>query len=106
MGLSIYKAGKYVGVSGNYISLIERGKYLPSKSLIIALSELYNIEPLELMLHYNKLETHGLKETLLNPHMRKILLEFAHKKNVTPEEKESLSKELCDVAMQILNKYK
>lgn len=106
LGLSIFKVARAIGVSGNYISLIERGLQAPSKSIIYSLSEFYSIDYSQLMAFYGKFENDDMTLALTNPFIRKMLIEFSQEKRFNEEEREKIAKEMYDMAMDIISKRK
>ena len=43
-GMSVFKVGKAIGMSGSYVSQFERGSCPPSDAALIALSDLYGVD--------------------------------------------------------------
>lgn len=59
--LSIFKVGRAIGISGNYISQIELGERPASDAALSALAELYNVDKKEILWVYGKLPNEAVK---------------------------------------------
>jgi putative transcriptional regulator len=49
-GLKQYEVAKMLGVTKDYISMLERGKRTPSSRLIRKMAEIYNVPPEQIFL--------------------------------------------------------
>lgn len=103
-GLSIFKVAKRTHISGNYLSLIERGKQLPSNVVLYNLAEFYQIDSSELFRLFNKIESDAVKEALALPSIKRVLTEISMEENLTIEEKEEVARELYKTAKEIISK--
>lgn len=103
-GQSIYKIAKKLNISGNYLSLLERGKQSPSDQVIYNIAEFYNIDSSELFSLYNK-EDPGDAENIknLNPHLREILTQLSIDKRLSESEKVALSENIKDLINEYLD---
>jgi len=53
-GLTQHKVAEIIGVSKDYISMIERGKRTPSSKIILKLSQIYSIPAEQIFLIINR----------------------------------------------------
>lgn len=102
--LSVFKAAKRIHVSGNYLSLLERGIKTPSDVVLCNLAEFYNIEKAELFALYNKMPPVEINELLSNPSLRKVITQISTDKNLSSEDKEHISKQLHKFINELLEK--
>ena len=63
-GLSLFKVAKQVGITGNYLSLIERGIQAPSDVILVALGNFYNLDLEGLFNMYGRVYDSSIKEAL------------------------------------------
>lgn len=86
-GLPVHKTGRQLGVSGNYISMIERGKTLPGESMLIGLAEFYGIDRQELFDMYGRIESEQVKDIIALPSsIRKTLNQMSKDKSISDED--------------------
>lgn len=103
-GLSIYKVAKQLNISGNYLSLLERGKQSPSNQVIYNIADFYNIDCSELFALYNKENPQQSEEfKKLNPHLREVLTQLSIDKRLSDDEKETLSRHITDLINDFLD---
>lgn len=95
-GESIFKVSKQLGFSGNYLSLIERGKQIPSRSVLKTLANYYDISFIQLLDAYDKLDLEETKLYLDLPILREVLLRLTRIENISHEQKEEILKEIYD----------
>jgi len=93
-GLSIFKVAKNIHVSGNYLSMIERGSRAPSDVVLHNIAEFYNVDRDELFSLYDKVQPSTLSNIVANPHLRKLVTQLSTDKRLTSEDFE-------DIALQI-----
>lgn len=93
-GLSIFKIGRRIGVSGGYISQIERGIRPPSDAVLCSLAEVYEVEKQTLFDLYRRVENEELSAYIDNPIARKTFAQISANKKLSDEQKERLMKEL------------
>lgn len=104
LGWSVFKVAKAIGISGNYLSQIERGKLTPSDSVLYSISEFYNKEPSEIFSLYNKIYSEDIKEMLSIPSIKRLLLEMSLDKRLTKEEKEEIGNQMYEIMMNLISK--
>lgn len=105
-GLSLFKVAKQVGITGNYLSLIERGIQTPSNIVLVALGNFYNLDLEGLFNMYGRVYDSSIKEALRIPSLRKILMEITANNKLSAEEKEEVAQEVYSITMDILSKRK
>lgn len=105
-GLSLFKVAKQVGITGNYLSLIERGIQAPSNVILVALGNFYNLDLESLFNMYGRVYDSSIKEALRIPSLRKILMEITANNKLSAEEKEEVAQEVYSITMDILSKRK
>lgn len=103
-GLSIFKVGRAIGVSGGYISQIERGVRPPSDAVLIRLAELYNVEQKELFGLYEKLPDDEINMIMQMPELRNLFTELTSKKGITDEDRKEMLEEFKVIAKKYYNK--
>lgn len=102
--LSVFKVGKAIGVSGSFISQIERGIRAPSDAVLISLASLYEVPRQSLFDLYRRLDNMSLDTLLANPALRKTLTQITTDKTLSPEELSLISHELQRVADKYLTR--
>lgn len=65
--------GKSIGISGNYVSNLEKGKYEPSQPILLAIKSRYSIDP-DLILSEDDFPTDKINRLLLD----KLTTTFVH----------------------------
>ncbi|MBC8579256.1 helix-turn-helix domain-containing protein [Zhenhengia yiwuensis] len=103
-GLSIFKVGRAIGVSGGYISQIERGVRPPSDAVLIRLAELYSVEQKELFGLYEKLPDDEVNMIMQMPELRNLFTELTSKKDITDEDRKEMLEEFKVIAKKYYNK--
>lgn len=97
--LSVHKVGRQLGVSGNYISLIERGKTLPGESMLIGLAEFYDIDKQELFDMYGRIESEQVPNIIALPSsIRKTLNQISKDKTLSNDEIDEAIQALQEMA--------
>jgi transcriptional regulator with XRE-family HTH domain len=94
LGLTLEEVANAIGISANYVSLIERDKHVPNDEIITKLAELYKMDLDTLFKAFGKIPTPIVDELINNESLRKILLEISNDKRLTDEEKQNLSERL------------
>lgn len=103
-GLSIFKVAKQLHISGNYLSLLERGKQSPSNTVLYNIAEYYNIDSSELFRLYNKLDPQEMNDIINTPkNIRKLLTQLSLEKKLSDEEKRNVQKEIIKLTEQFMN---
>lgn len=104
IGLSIFKVAKQLHISGNYLSLLERGKQSPSDTVLYNIAEYYNIDSSELFKLYNKLDPQEMNDIINTPKdVRKLLTQLSLEKKLTDDEKKALQKEILILTEKFMN---
>ncbi|CAI3202453.1 helix-turn-helix domain-containing protein [Clostridium neonatale] len=100
--LSIYKVAKKVHISGNYLSLLERGINAPSDVIIFNLAEFYNINPEVIFKWYNRILLPSDKQLESMPSLKKIMTELSIDPRLSDDEKNEISKCIYQIANDVL----
>lgn len=101
---SIFKVGRLIGVSGNYISQIERGDRPASDAVLVALAELYSVDKKELFNLYGRIENEEVDMLMKNPELRKTLTEMTSNKHLSKEDMDEMVREFQQIAEKYFNK--
>lgn len=103
-GLSVHKTGRQLGVSGNYISLLERGKTAPTEALLIALAEFYEVDRQKLFDMYEKIDSDQVKNIIALPaSIRKTINQMSIDKKLSEEDIKEAIKVLQRIADDMEN---
>jgi transcriptional regulator with XRE-family HTH domain len=102
--LSVFKVAKRVHISGNYLSMLERGINAPSDIVLFNLAEFYGVEPKELFKLYDRVVPPSDEQLTVMPSLKKIMTEISIDSRLTPEEKEEFAKRVYDIANDLINK--
>lgn len=92
--LSVHKVAKTMGISGNYLSELERGLKEPSDKVIEAISRYYDINSSALFAMYGKIAPIETDELLENPSLRQTIVKIATDDRLTEDEKTQLYEQL------------
>lgn len=79
-GLSIFKVGRQIGVSGSYISQVENGKRPASEAMLVAMADLYGVDKKELFNLYNKMPNDEINTIMQHPELRQLFLDVTNDK--------------------------
>lgn len=93
-GLSIFKVGRAIGVTGGYISQVERGLCSVSDAVLSSLADLYQVERGTIFDLYRRVENEELNAYLDNPAIRKTFTQITANKKLSEEDKTILLQEL------------
>jgi len=102
--LSVFKVAKMVHISGNYLSMLERGINAPSDSVLFNLSEFYGVNPSQLFKLYDRVVPPNDEQLAVMPSLKKIMTEISVDSKLTPEEKEEFAKQVYDIANDLVNR--
>jgi len=102
---SILEVGEKIGVSANYVSLMERGMRIPTEETIEKLASLYNIEEDVLYRLLGKVPRNVLEEIKNNPKLQKAIA-YTQKINLPIEQKKKMEEEVLRVYAEFLNIHK
>ena len=85
-GMSVFKVGRAIGMSGSYVSQFERGSCPPSDAALIALSDLYGVDKQKLFDLYGKIHNEEMDVLMQYPQLRKTIIELTSYPKVTKED--------------------
>ncbi len=85
-GMSVFKVGRAIGMSGSYVSQFERGVCAPSDAALIALSDLYGVDKQKLFDLYGKIHNEEMDVLMQYPQLRKTIIELTSDPKVTKED--------------------
>ena len=102
--LSVFKVAKRVHISGNYLSMLERGINAPSDTVLFNLAEFYGVNPSELFKLYDRVVPPNDEQLTAIPSLKKIMTEISIDSRLTPEEKEEFAKQVYQIANNLINK--
>lgn len=100
--LSIFKVAKKVHISGNYLSLLERGINSPSDVIIFNLAEFYNVKPEVIFRWYNRILPPSDKQLESMPSLKRIMTELSIDPRLSDDEKDEISKRIYEIANDVL----
>ncbi len=102
--LSVFKVAKQIHISGNYLSLLERGINSPSDAVVFNLAEFYGLEPAELFKLYDRVVPPSNEQLTAIPSLKKIMTEISVDTRLTPEEKEKFAEQVYNIANDLIKK--
>ncbi|AQR98143.1 helix-turn-helix domain-containing protein [Clostridium saccharoperbutylacetonicum] len=102
--MSVFKVAKQIHISGNYMSLIERGLNCPNDQILFNLAEFYGVDPGDLFKLYDKMIPPTLEQMNAIPSLRKIMTEISIDEKLSSDEKEAFAKRVYEIATQFINK--
>jgi transcriptional regulator with XRE-family HTH domain len=94
LDLTLEDVSQAIGVSANYISLIERGKNVPSDEILDKLSKLYEMDRDELYECYGKIPATIQEELEEHDVLKEAIKRIGRDERLTPEDKENLYERL------------
>lgn len=95
--MNLDEVGEKVGVSGVFISNIERGKRVPSDNLIEKLAEVYDIEELDLYEGFGKVPESIINEIIHSPKLLELLYKIANNPDFPNEKKEQFYSDINEL---------
>lgn len=95
--MNLDEVGEKVGVSGVFISNIERGKRVPSDNLIEKLAEVYDIEELDLYEGFGKVPESIINEIIHNPKLLELLYKITNNPDIPNEKKEQFYSDINEL---------
>ena len=99
--LSSFKVSHTLNIPRKYIKGIERGDYAPSEPVLIALSELYQINSQTLLNLYGINRRDDVKLLMSKPQLKAIMVGCTAKPNLTP----TLYEEMIEEFKKMNDKY-
>ncbi len=102
--LSVFKVAKQIHISGNYLSLLERGLNSPSDAVLFNLADFYGVEPAELFKLYDRVVPPNNEQLTAIPSLKKIMTEISVDSRLTPEEKEEFAQRVYNIANDLIDK--
>lgn len=106
LGFSLFKVARNVGITGNYLSLIERGERIPSNHVLSKLADYYEIDPENIYGLYNRVYNLALAEALTIPSLKEIIAIMSINTDLTPMQKEDISKQLLNMVKYAIKEEK
>ena len=97
-GLSIFKVGRQIGVSGSYISQVENGKRPASEAMLVAMADLYGVDKKELFNLYNKMPNDEITTIMQHPELRQLFLDVTNDKKFNAEKLSNVIQEFRKMA--------
>jgi transcriptional regulator with XRE-family HTH domain len=91
---SLTEVGKMVGMSGNYVSSVEKGRLVPSDNYILLISEYYGIDVDDLFIRWGKVPILAREVVKNNETLQKVLSEIARDKRLDDDEKDEMYDEV------------
>ena len=102
--LSVFKVAKQIHISGNYLSLLERGLNSPSDAVLFNLADFYGVEPAGLFKLYDRVVPPNNEQLTAIPSLKKIMTEISIDPRLTPEEKEEFAQRVYNIANDLIDK--
>lgn len=106
LGYTLSFVAKNLGVTTNYLSLIERGQRKPSEIIMYNLARFYGLNPIEIFSLYGTIPTEQIEKLISCPDLVKILSILDIDNDFTEVEKEEISKVLQEEVLKLLNRKK
>ncbi len=105
-GYTLEFVSNKLGITTNYLSLIERGERKPSEVVMYKMSEFYNLNPIDIFSLYGTIPAEQIEKIISCPSLVKILSHLSEDDIFTEEEKAEISNILQEETLKILNKRK
>lgn len=96
-GESVHKVAKNIGISGNYLSEIERGIKEPSDIVLESIANYYEVNISKMFSLYNRIAPLEKNVLLANPPFRKVVNQLFIDERLTDADKEHLYKEFLRI---------
>lgn len=103
-GYSLDVASKKMGITTNYLSLIERGKRKPSEKVQQKISSAYKLKDDEMFKLYGDIKSKNLEKIISSTSLIDILSSISSDINFTESEKNELSKAIQEEVFKIIKK--
>lgn len=98
------EVGKQLGVSGNYVSSVEKGRLVPSDNYILVVSDYFGINVDDLFIRWGKVPILAREVVKKNKTLQKVLTEIARDKRLTDDEKNDMYDEVYKTYQRYLKK--
>ncbi|MCI9069947.1 MAG: helix-turn-helix transcriptional regulator [Clostridium sp.] len=99
---TLKEVAEKIGVTLNYISLIERGLRVPCDDILYKLSEVLEVNVVEIFSLYNKIPPSFLDNDNTKPNLFKMICEIERNKEINTEDKKFLLGNLQKAYKKIL----
>ena len=100
--LSVFKVARKVFISGNYLSLIERGIHCPSDIVLLNLAEFYEVDAYQLFKLYNKVVPPNSEQLKAIPSLKQIMIQISIDSKLTQDGKERLSNSIYQIVNELI----
>ncbi|CDQ41747.1 helix-turn-helix domain-containing protein [Virgibacillus salexigens] len=102
-GVTTREAGAILGISAQYVSLLERGRKEPSDEIINSIATYYKIESQVLFSLLKRIPLNVQAEIVNNEYLLDLIYFFKDQKNLSKKQKQKFSEELINLYNNILN---
>lgn len=106
LGYTLSFVAKKLGITTNYLSLIERGQRKPSEVIMYKMSKFYELNPMEIFSFYGTVPTEQIEKIISCPSLIKIVSTLSTDDRFTEEEKDEISKILQEEVFKLLEMKK
>lgn len=106
LGYTLSFVSKNLGVTTNYLSLIERGQRKPSEIIMYKISKFYELNPIEVFSLYGTVPTEQIEKIISCDSLIKIISTLSTDDRLTEEEKDKISKILQEEVFKLLDRRK
>jgi transcriptional regulator with XRE-family HTH domain len=101
---SLTEVGKMLGMSGNYVSSVEKGRLVPSDNYIMLIADYYGVDVDDLFIRWGKVPILAREVVKQNETLQKVLSEIARDKRLTDDEKNEMYDEVYKTYQRHLKK--
>lgn len=101
-GLSVYKCCRKLHISGNYLSLIERGVYAPSDQVLFNICDYFDVDPDYIFNLYGRVVPPTDEQLKKMPSLRNVVTDISVDSRLNIEEKDRIIKEIYRLANDII----
>lgn len=100
--LSIFKVARAIDISGNYLSVLERGKQQPSNTVLYKIAEFYDKDVAEIFGLYDRVAPEQVKEMLAIPSFKTLLTQMSKDRKLSLSQREDLERCLYELKDYLL----
>jgi len=104
-GISVRDAGEKLGVSGNYISQLERGVKKTSDEMVKKIADVYELDEDTLYRKLGRIPISVLEEIKSNPSLQRAM-SLVKTKNIPEDKRREMEEELLKVYAEFLEVHK